>query len=186
MFRFQYPQVLDIYIDTVTKVTEMHQKEKGLSLSVFNVKRGDVKHFAHQKGKTTTRTNATQHEASSTAKARSHVFLFHIFLSFLAKLQDVAYIGMLPGLSCFKLNSWASTPPPLLATMSQTLISLMEEGGVGGAQCATTVGSNKVQKKKKKMWQLQSYSRCADSGFWEDSSHVKEVLQDSLYLIKEC
>lgn len=117
-----------------------------------------VKYFAHQNEKQQ-HTNATQHEASSTAKLAAMFFYFLFFFPFRANCRRVAYVGMLPGLSCFKWNSLASTPPPPLATMSQTLTSLMEEKKK--AQCATTVGSDKVKKTK----QLQGQSRSADSVF---------------------
>lgn len=75
-------------------------------------------------------------------------FYFIFFFPSRVNCRRVAYTGMLPGSSCFKLNSWASTPPPLLATMSQTLKSLMEVGGEKKAQCATTaIGNDKVRKK---------------------------------------
>ena len=117
-----------------------------------------VKYFAHQNEKQQ-HTNATQHEASSTAKLAAMFFYFLFFFPSRANCRRVAYVGMLPGLSCFIWNSLASTPPPPLATMSQTLTSLMEEKK---KQCATTVGSDKVQKMK----QLQSKNRSADSVFW--------------------
>lgn len=50
------------------------------------------------------------------------------------------YIGMLLGLSCIKWNSLASTPPPPLATMSQTLTSLNEKK----KHWATIFGTDKV------------------------------------------
>lgn len=56
-------------------------------------------------------------------------FYFIFFFPSQANGRRVAYIGVLLGLSCFKLNSWASTPPPLPATMSQTLTFLVEGGG---------------------------------------------------------
>ena len=105
-------------------------------------------------------------------RARSHVFLFPIFFSSSgANCRRVGYIGMLPGLSCFKWNSLASTPPPPLATMSQTLTSLMVEKKKKIAQCATMVGSDKVQKEKK-MGQLHCQSTSADSGVWAASTNA--------------
>ena len=56
-----------------------------------------VKYFAHQKEKQQ-HTNATQHEASSTAKARSHVFLFPFFFLLLGQTA-----GGLPTLECYRV-----------------------------------------------------------------------------------
>lgn len=57
------------------------------------------------------------------------LFYFIFFFPSQANGRRVAYIGVLLGLSCFKLNSWASTPPPLPPTMSQILTFLVEGGG---------------------------------------------------------
>lgn len=96
-----------------------------------------------------------------------------------ANCRRVAYIGMLPGLSCFKWNSLASTPPPPPATMSQTLTSLMERKKK--TQCAMVVGSDKVQK----MRQLQSQTRSADSGFGLLVLMLQVLLQDGPWLLEK-
>lgn len=85
-------------------------------------------------------------------------FYFIFFFPSQANGRRVAYIGVLLGLSCFKLNSWASTPPPLPATMSQTLTFLVE----GGAHCAVEVDGDNMQK----LTQLQMQIRSADSEIW--------------------
>lgn len=102
-----------------------HSNEKYI---VINVKgKGcfcGVKYLAHLKEKQQ-HTNATQHEASSTAKLAAMLFYF-LFFPFLGKLQEGC-------LQCYRVwvvaNEivWPQHLRPLLATMSQTLTSVMEK-----------------------------------------------------------
>lgn len=66
------------------------------------------------------RTTHKFHTASTSFTAKHTGTLFPLFFS-------EWYIGMLLGLSSLKWNSLASTLPPPLATMSQTLTSLNEK-----------------------------------------------------------
>lgn len=138
----------------VRKKRQRRSNGKRLSLSAFKVKCCGVRNFEEQ------HPNATQHESYLTAELAGTIFYFIFFFPSWVNCRRVAYAGMLSGVSCFILKSWASTPPPLLATVSQTLTFLMELGKK--AQCAMTVGSDNV---KKKLKQLQSESRSADSWF---------------------
>lgn len=140
-----------------------------LSLSVFKVKGVSVVWSTLHTKKKNNNTQMPHSMKPPLPQSSQPCFsISYFFPPSRANCRRVAYIGMLPGLSCFKWNSLASTPPPPLATMSQTLTSLMEEKKK--AQCSTTVGSDKVQKKK--MRQLQSQMRSADSGFWTASTNA--------------
>lgn len=119
-----------------------------LSLSVFKVKGVSVVWSTLHTKKKNNNTQMPHSMKPPLPQSSQPCFsISYFFPPSRANCRRVAYIGMLPGLSCFKWNSLASTPPPPLATMSQTLTSLMEEKKK--AQCSTTVGSDKVQKKKK-------------------------------------
>lgn len=136
---------------------------------MYKVKCCGVKYFAHQKEK---QQHTQCHAAWSLLyhKACSHVFLFLFFFPSQATCRRVAYIGMLPGLSCFKLNSWASTPPPLLATMSQTLTSSMEGEKKHSVQRQRLAA---IKCKKKKKWgSCRARADLLTQCFWKDSTNV--------------
>lgn len=101
-------------------------------------------------------------------------FYFIFFFPSQANGRRAAYIGMLLGLSVFKSNSWASTPPPLPATMSQTLTFLV--GGWGGGHCAVAVGCDNVQK----LTQMQSRADLLTHGFSNIIIMLKVAVKESL------
>lgn len=132
--------------------------------------------------------NAMQHEASSTAKLAAMFFYFIFFFPSRATCRRVAYIGMLPSLSCFKLNSWASTPPPLLATMSQTLTSLMEGGkkhSVQRQRLAAIKCKKKKRKEKKNVAAAEPEQICWLRVFGKIAPMLQVVLQGNLVCLKK-
>lgn len=93
---------------------------------------------------------------------------FFFFFPSRANCRRVAYIGMLPVLSCCKWNTLASTPPPPLPTMSQTLTPLIEEK----KKKKHSVQRQLAAIKCKKIRQLQSQSRSADLGVWRATANA--------------
>lgn len=80
--------------------------------------------------------------------------------------RRVAYIGMLPGLSCFKWNSLASTPPP--PSSHNVTNTYILDGG--GEEKTHSVQRQLAQIKCKETRQLQSQSRSADSALWTSAT----------------
>lgn len=107
-------------------------------------------------------------------------FYFIFFFPSQANGRRAAYIGMLPGSGLFfTSNSWASTPPPLPATMSQTLTFL--GGGWWwwwgwGVYRAVAVGSDNVPK----LTQMQSRADLLTHGFRDIIMTLQVAPKESL------
>lgn len=112
----------------------------------------------------------------------------HFSISYFFSLPEqtaggLATFGMLPGLSCFKWNSLASTPPPPLATMSQTLTSLMEEGGKKKHSVQRWLAAIKC--KKKKWGSCRAGADLLTQGFGLRALMLHVLLQDGPCLLEK-